>query len=196
LDVEASGFDGYPIEVAVTDEAGGVASWLIRRHHRWATWEWSMEAEGIHGISRDLLEVEGLPVEVVARELTECIEACVVAGGGVFSDNSVYDGWMPSGWLWSLFEAAGVPPPAAALEDISRLWWEAGRPLLEGLPEDWMPGADVAWERAEAMLAGIIKREVERGKARHRHRAGEDVRSHLETWKEIRLAAEGVAKRR
>lgn len=185
LDVEASGFEGYPIEVAVCDQDGTIISWLIRPHPRWAAWEWSQEAERIHGISRDLLDAAGLPVEVVARELVECIGACVAAGGSIYSDSPAYDGWVPGGWLYSLFEAAGVPSPAAALGDISRLWFEAGRPLLEGLPEEWILGAEVGRVRAEAMVAAIVTQEVEHGKARHRHRAGEDVRGHWKTWQAI-----------
>ena len=67
IDIEASGlhFDSYPIEVAVMIQ-GKSQSWLIKPEASWQYW--CETAEGLHGISREILEDEGLPVSRVVNE--------------------------------------------------------------------------------------------------------------------------------
>ena len=96
LDFEASSLDGYPIEVAISTGEGDIRSWLIRPTWRWT--DWSVKAEALHGISREMLARDGASVRDVARELNEALE-----DGVAYSDSPKYDGW----WCRQLFEAAG-----------------------------------------------------------------------------------------
>ena len=96
LDFEASSLEGYPIEVAISTADGRVRSWLIRRTWRWT--DWSTKVEALHGISREMLARDGVPVRDVAQQLNEAL-----ADGVVYSDSPEYDGW----WCRQLFEAAG-----------------------------------------------------------------------------------------
>ena len=96
LDVEASSLDGYPIEVAISTAGGEIRSWLIRPTWRWT--DWSPKAERLHGISREMLARDGVPVRDVARQLNEAL-----GDGVVYSDSPEYDGF----WCRQLFEAAG-----------------------------------------------------------------------------------------
>lgn len=91
----------YPIEVAVAKVGGGSRSWLIRPASRWFYWDWSQEAEALHGISRDMLKQNGLPAPQVLREL-----AVEVAGCRVYADSD-----LDSYWLETLAEACDAPLP-------------------------------------------------------------------------------------
>ncbi len=108
LDFEASCYpdDGrsFPIEVAVARlKDGEVRSWLIRPHPDWRDWTWDPGAERAHGISRELLEREGLPADQVIDEL-----AAIVSGLEVVSDSE-----SDQLWLEVLCSAAQREPPFA-----------------------------------------------------------------------------------
>jgi hypothetical protein len=97
IDVEASGFGrgSYPIEVGVAFADGHTECMIIRPETDWQHWD--SEAEGLHGISRAVLEQSGKPVEHVARWLDDCL-----AGEMVYSDAWGND----SSWLALLFDRA------------------------------------------------------------------------------------------
>jgi len=100
IDVEASGFGGasYPIEVGVALDGGQKYCTLILPSPDWTHWD--KEAEKIHGITRDLLQTCGTPVDEVADTLNEMLD-----GLTLFTDGWVVD----KPWLTTLFHAAGKP---------------------------------------------------------------------------------------
>lgn len=90
----------FPIEVGIAD--GGMSrSWLIRPHDDWAGWDWTPEAEALHGLSRDRIEGEGLPASVVLAELVAATQGHRV----------VADSLIDQYWLDTLAAAAGAPSP-------------------------------------------------------------------------------------
>lgn len=101
LDIEASGlhFDSYPIEIAVLI-GDDVRSWLIKPQAGWDYW--SETAEEMHGISRAMLEKEGMAAEVVAEQLNDL---AVEAGGVLYSDAAFWD----EDWIKTLFFAVKLP---------------------------------------------------------------------------------------
>lgn len=156
LDVEASGLGkrSFPIEVGVAYTATGeVRSWLIRPHPAWDGWEWSDEAEHLHGISRSLLDAEGLPAEDVAAALAEAVQ-----GHTVLSDSSLDDGWVAK-----LYRATGREPPFGI---------EGFGPVVDvlagGLP------TPLGGRPPQAVVDAMA--EAERRFPEGRHRAGPDAR--------------------
>lgn len=96
----------YPIEVGIARTGGAAQSWLIRPHPSWEGWDWTEEAENLHGLSRDQIAREGAPVQQVVIELRAALSgACVIADGPI-------DGY----WLRVLEEAANVGPIAEVIE--------------------------------------------------------------------------------
>ena len=109
IDFEASSLDliaSYPIEVGICMPDGALHSWLIQPHVLWQ--DWSESAETIHGISRQRLLQEGMPVSEVAQQLNKLLPE------QVFCDAWTFDSF----WLHRLFRAAGEVP-AFQLESIS-----------------------------------------------------------------------------
>lgn len=123
----------FPIEVGMAD---GVLSrsWLIRPHDSWADWDWTAEAEALHGLSRDRIAREGLPVEVVLAELTDAMQ-----GRRIVAD-SVIDQY----WLDTLATAAGAPSPFK-IEHVATLIDEQGADAVQ-------VGAAVAFADGQAMM--------------------------------------------
>jgi hypothetical protein len=109
IDFEASCLPDYgesfPIEVALVPVGGQPRSWLIKPSPRWRYWDWSEEAEKLHGISRDLLADKGLPVRQVLDELGEAARGCRVYAD---SDLDAY-------WLDILAQACNRPAPFPVL---------------------------------------------------------------------------------
>lgn len=103
IDIEASGlhFDSYPIEIAVL-ASGKYHSWLIKPDESWT--HWCERAETLHGISRSLLFKEGLPVSIVADELSEVLGNTTSM---IYSDADRWD----EDWLSTLFYASGRKSP-------------------------------------------------------------------------------------
>ncbi|MBB2488128.1 hypothetical protein H5407_23115 [Mitsuaria sp. WAJ17] len=111
LDVEASGFGrgSYPIEIGFVEPAGALFCTLVRPAPDWRHWD--PAAETLHGISRELLQSHGRPVDWVAAELNRRL-----AGQTVYCDGWAHD--YP--WLARLFDEAELNP-AFRLEDVRTL---------------------------------------------------------------------------
>ncbi len=90
----------FPIEVGVAG-AGAAESWLIRPHESWEGWDWTRQAEALHGLSLERIRDEGLPVEAVFEKLTAAVKGCRVVA------DSVIDQY----WLETLAAAAGAAAP-------------------------------------------------------------------------------------
>ncbi len=90
----------FPIEVGVS-VAGRTRSWLIRPHDSWLGWDWTAEAEALHGLTLSRILREGLPVDAVLDRLIAAAE-----GHRVVAD-SVIDQY----WLETLARAAGESAP-------------------------------------------------------------------------------------
>ena len=102
----------FPIEVGMADD-GAARSWLIRPHDSWAGWDWTAEAEALHGLSRSRIDSEGWPVEAVLAEL-----ALAARGRRVIAD-SLIDQY----WLDTLAAAAGAASPFR-IDHVSTLFDE------------------------------------------------------------------------
>jgi DNA polymerase III epsilon subunit-like protein len=131
IDFEASCLPEYgysfPIEVALATIEGESHHWLIRPAPEWGYWDWSPEAEALHGISREMLEREGHSPAQVLAEL-----------GAAAKGHEVYaDADLDAFWLETLAEAAGAPVPFG-VRFLGELLTELGidRPqVLEALAE-------------------------------------------------------------
>ncbi len=97
IDLEASGFGrgSYPIEVGFALEDRMVHSFLIKPAPNWL--HWSVEAEHIHGISRDQLHREGMTPREVALKMNDMLR-----GKTLYSDAWSFD----SSWMGRLFDEA------------------------------------------------------------------------------------------
>ena len=133
-DFEASGLDGFPIEVGWASIGAQKnilsGSWLIKPDPAWdLAAKWDKQAEEIHHISLAQVMAKGTPVRQVAAALNQTL-----AGRDLYSD-STFD----QKWMGQLFEAAGFKrsfhlkdKPAPTLIDELR--------AERGFTED-----DVAW---------------------------------------------------
>lgn len=106
----------FPIEVGIAT-MGISRSWLIRPTACWLGWDWTAEAEALHGLSRARILREGLPVGQVLTELTQAVGDCRVV-----SDSS-----LDQYWLDRLAEAAGARP-AFRIDHASMVFDKAGTP--------------------------------------------------------------------
>jgi hypothetical protein len=104
----------FPIEVGIADGCTS-RSWLIRPHESWAGWDWTAEAEALHGLSRDRIMHEGQPATVVLAELA------VAAQGRRMVADSLIDQY----WLDTLAAPAGVASPFR-IEHVATLIDEQG----------------------------------------------------------------------
>jgi hypothetical protein len=100
VDVEASGLGpfSYPIEVGLVLEENRKYCSLILPAPEWTHWD--SDAEKVHRIPRDILEVHGKPSREVAAQLNALLEGCTL-----YSDGWVVD----KPWLTTLFHVAGQP---------------------------------------------------------------------------------------
>lgn len=101
IDIEASGFGSYsyPIEIGVVKGNGERYCALIRPEEEWS--HWCENAEAVHGISRQRIEVAGRSPRDICRELNEFL-----GNATAYSDAWTHD----SPWLNRLFYAARINP--------------------------------------------------------------------------------------
>tara|TARA_Y100001960_G_C14783439_1_gene888675 strand:+ start:5021 stop:5533 length:513 start_codon:yes stop_codon:yes gene_type:complete len=99
LDIESSGFQGYPIQVGVIKESGEKYEALIKPHEEWLTdLEWNYNAQQTHGLELEHVIKAGEEILKVAKDLNE-----MLGNEDVFVD-SAYDVM----WLDLLFEFAEI----------------------------------------------------------------------------------------
>ncbi len=168
LDFEASSLSkkSVPIEVAWVFEDGRSRSMLIRPASDWD--DWAADAEAIHGISRDLLASEGLPVEQVAAEMIEAL-----TGHDLYASAPSWDGK----WLSALLRAAGFPRHALRLKKSRDAFMVAARDVNE---------EPVSEDEISRLVDGIIDESKATVPA---HRALADATLELEIWKLVREVA-------
>jgi len=94
----------FPIEVGLCGPEG-VVSWLIKPDPAWADWSWTEEAAGLHRITREELERNGLPPAQVFAELLQHLD-----GRRVVADST-----LDSYWWNTLAGAAGFDCPSPIL---------------------------------------------------------------------------------
>jgi len=101
IDLEASGFGrgSWPIEVGWVLGDGRRGCTLVAPPPHWT--HWSEEAEHKHGIRRDIAELYGRSVDVVAAWLNAELAGCTL-----YTDAWGFD--VP--WLDRLFDEAGCVP--------------------------------------------------------------------------------------
>lgn len=110
----------FPIEVGIA--AGGMArSWIIRPHAAWTGWDWTAEAEALHGLSRARIEREGEPASVVLAQLAAAVAGCRV----------VADSLIDQYWLDTLADTEGVTAPFL-IDHVSMLLdeWNVDAPRI------------------------------------------------------------------
>ena len=101
IDLEASslGPHSWPIEVGWCFLDGEPEAHLIRPATVWPREAWTDRAEGLHGISLEMVETQGKPIRQVCDRLNEALGAAQV-----FSDAPDWDGF----WLYRLFSIVGI----------------------------------------------------------------------------------------
>lgn len=102
IDVEASGFGpgSWPLSIAWCNNQGEIRTALLQPQPAWTHWD--PAAEGVHGISRERLQREGLPLPEVAARIGSDLR-----GALAFSDAPDFD----AAWLGTFYEALGKPMP-------------------------------------------------------------------------------------
>ncbi len=110
IDIEASGLKSgsFPVEVGWCRPGSEPHSLLIRPHASWNAASWDTAAERLHGISRAMVETEGLSVSAAAARLRS-----ELSGGVLLSDACAFD----QHWFDMLFRT-DTQGPAPRLTDL------------------------------------------------------------------------------
>lgn len=114
LDVEASGLhqDSYPIQIAwVNTENGDEDSFYIKPDEEWHHWD--LVAEGIHNITRKLLDDVGLPANIAAQRLVDRVGKDTT----IYTDAPEFDGF----WLGRLFDTVLIPDVSLKVDSVYSL---------------------------------------------------------------------------
>jgi len=111
IDIEASGFgkEGYPIEVGFICDQAETWCALIKPQLHWQYWD--KNAEHVHQISREILELHGKPAKEIAQILN-----VKLSGKTVYSDGWAHD----FVWIAQLFDSAQLIP-TFKLEDLRQI---------------------------------------------------------------------------
>lgn len=181
VDFEASSLsaDSYPIEVAFVSENGWGDGWLIKPMDGWD--DWSVSAESVHGIAREMLEREGADVGYVAERMALLLGNPRVIG---VSDNPQFDAM----WLRELYAAAGIRQ-AIELVHVRAAYLGACQPLMQAITAKpgtttWQLQSAAVSRRMTQIITDAVQAEAQR--PRTRHRAGPDAESMWRVWRDIK----------
>ena len=174
LDFEASSLSkvSYPIEVGWIFEDGRTGEFLIRPAPQWT--DWSEEAAGIHGIDREALTRDGVPLEDVAQTMLE-----VLSGHDLVASAPSWDGK----WLSTLLRAAGQPRHALRLRATEEVLRECALALLA--PH---MSAEALSSAVDRVLAQSSRPQTEKPA----HRALADAIAERDRWLTVRQVAKAV----
>lgn len=164
IDFEASSLSdtSYPIEVGWVWEDGREEAHLVRPAPGWT--DWDRKAEAIHGITREQLDLEGEPHDVVARRMVEQL-----TGHDLRASAPSWDGK----WLSALLRAAALPRHALRLKDSDDLF------------RDLICAHHAGLDRAaqDERLAAVLAETEESGQPAHRALA--DARAEWQRWRRV-----------
>jgi hypothetical protein len=171
LDFEASSLSrqSYPIEVAWVFQDGRSESHLIAPAPGWE--DWSETAEGIHGISRDLLLNEGEPHDAVANRMVEAL-----GGHDLFASAPSWDGK----WMSYLLRTSGLPRHTLKLRDTVEALRETATEILKPI---------LSAARLDVEVHAIEARITAAKSGPPAHRALADAIGEYERWVSARQAA-------
>lgn len=178
LDFEASSLSkhSYPIEIAWVFENGVSETHLIQPAPQWT--EWDDEAEAVHHITRQTLQDEGSPHEVVARRMVDQL-----SGHELFASAPSWDGK----WLSALLRAAKLPRHALRLRDSEDARAEAARAILAPV---------VPADRLHVEIADLLTLvEVRRANGQPAHRALADAQDEQQHWLDVVSEAKAIAQK-
>lgn len=176
IDVESSGLEAgsFPVEIAVSDDALAMRSWLVRPEPGWSPRDWE-RVRAIHGLTwEDVLA--GMPARVVADELESVIGERIA-----ISDAPSYD----SEWIDRLYASIGRRRPfriADYIEPIAECL-DAGEVDMEAMLD--------LMTKASGLCTALFP---------HTHIAGDDARC-LAAWHRMvfdplfKIASEGLLAR-
>jgi DNA polymerase III epsilon subunit-like protein len=150
IDIEASGFDGFPIEVGWCDQDGNCEGHVIRPAWDWT--DWDNRSERVHGISREYLADQGKPFDAVAKLVADMLARCRADGVMVASDNPDYD----REWLIKLLRRADIEDDVT-LANIQELYEIAVKPMFAVLPQAGLPDFNADHEPALVRRDAIIQ---------------------------------------
>ena len=176
VDFEASSLkkNGFPVEVGWVFEDGAAEGHVIRPAPGWTDWDAS--AEAIHHLSREQLERDGAPHDVVAWRMVEAL-----SGHDLFVSAPSWDGK----WLSLLLRSAGFPRHTLRLRDTEIAQAESAAEVLDGL---LTPGEAAG---AIAEIVAAVRNEAERHTPAHR--AVDDAEGERQRWLAVRRQAEEKA---
>jgi hypothetical protein len=177
LDFEASSLSdhSFPVEVAWVFQDGRSESHLIRPAPEWT--DWDVEAEAIHGLSRERLAAEGEAHDVVASRMVEAL-----SDHELFASAPSWDGK----WLSALLRGAGLPRHALRLRDTDEAMRSTATEILQGV---------VASARLDVEVHALITQATAGKKPDPAHRALADAQEEYAAWCRLRQAARELAGR-
>lgn len=74
LDIESSGFQGYPIQIGIIKENGETFESLIKPHEEWLEdLEWDYNAQAVHSLELDYVIKNGKSIDEVARKINRFV---------------------------------------------------------------------------------------------------------------------------
>lgn len=169
VDFEASSLakQSYPIEIAWVFADGRSRSFLIKPDPKWT--DWSVEAESIHGISRERLETEGVAVATITNEMIDTL-----SGHDLYASAPSWDGK----WMSVLLRAGGRPRHSLRLKKSDQAFSHAARDCL---------GPAAPEGEVEKLVRQVIQ---DTEPAFPAHRALPDALLELHRWKRIREEAD------
>jgi len=161
VDCEASSLrqESYPIEIGwCLADTAEVESHLVVPHADWT--DWDPEAEAVHGIGRQVLVDQGLPIDVVAKRMRTALRGRMLYADGTWDQR----------WISRLFDAAGLP--GLTLRPFDELLGSLVSPQMV-MGSDWL-----AEELARLKHGATIDEAYARARsaAPPTHRAGADAR--------------------
>ena len=175
LDFEASSLSdrSYPIEIAWVFDDGRSQSHLIAPAPDWD--DWNDAAEQIHGLSRETLVRDGVPHDIVARQMVEAL-----TGHALFASAPSWDGK----WMSVLLRAAGFPRHTLRLQDTDIALRDTATHILR----DAVPP-----EELEARVRDLVAWANTTKDSPPAHRALADATEERAIWRRLRDRAQALA---
>lgn len=161
IDVEASSFDGYIIELGWADSAGASDGFLVRPAGDPDTWKWNDDAERVHRIPFRTVCEQGVNVKLAAQKLAAACEGAIVCSNAAGYEYN---------WLVRLYQQAEmeIPPAIAGILDYSVA------AMARALGERGRRYSTAEFERCEYFRA-LAREALQSGDFKAKHRAKDDA---------------------
>jgi hypothetical protein len=122
VDIEASGFEGYPIEIGWSAVGSGVYRSLLVSPAAFVGGRWDPISEEVHGISIEMLQKDGMDPDTIIFALLKDTDGCLLISDAPEFDQAMLDQLIDASFLFFTTKERGEEGGGVVIQSVQSVF--------------------------------------------------------------------------